>query len=166
MCDPVTLMAVGTGVSVLGGLQQASAQAANDRYQQQVSRDNAAILGTKITEQQYQNKVEEQRVMERGTTAISDTRASYAAGNKDLTYGSPLDMILQTTTRAAQDAQMAKYNGDLRVADIQTQRTNAINQASADGAAASNATTAGFITGVGTAINGAAGIARYQASIQ
>ena len=41
MCDPVTIMAVGAGVSTLGTIQQAGAMSANAKFQQRIAVDNA-----------------------------------------------------------------------------------------------------------------------------
>lgn len=165
MCDPVTLMAIGTGVSVLGTVQQASAASANAKFQQQVALDNAARTTEQMRDAAERGADEEQRVMAEGSRVVANTRGALAANNMDLTFGSPLDTILETSVEVERDAYRVRRNTEREVRDLEVRRANFRNNASASAAEASNASSAGFIAGVGTALSGGADIYRYRASI-
>ena len=86
--------------------------------------------------------------------------------NMDLTFGSPLDTILNTTVAIQEDAARARRNTDKEVYDLEVQRKNFLNNANVQGATAKNARTGGFIAGVGTALKGAANVYRSRVSLE
>ena len=166
MCEPVTLlMAAGAAVSTLGVIQQANAASANAAYQEQVALDNAALTTLQMRDARERSAEEEQRVMAEGANVVADTRSALAANNMDLTFGSPLDTILDTSVEVERDAYRVRRNADREVGDLIVQRNNYLNGASASAAEASNARSAGFVAGVGTALSGASGVYQYRASI-
>lgn len=166
MCEPVTLMAIGTAVGVLGQVQQASAASANAKFQQQIAMDNAARTTEQMRNAAERGADEEAQVKLEGGRIVANTRGALASNNMDLSFGSPLDTIIETSTEVARDAYRVRRNTSREIDDLEQQRTNQLNQASAHGAEAKNAKSAGFIAGVGTALSGATGIYKYKASIE
>lgn len=165
MCDPVTLMAIGTGVSTLGTLYSASAASANAKFQAQIARDNAARTTEQMRDAYERGADQERQVRAEGAQVVANTRGALASNNMDLSFGSPLDTILQTSMEIERDAYRARRNTSYEVRDLEIKRSNYLNQANANDAEAANARTAGFIAGVGTALSGASDIYRYRASI-
>lgn len=165
MCDPVTIMAVGAGVSTLGTIQAASAASANAKFQARIAQDNAARTSEQMRDAYERGADQERQVRAEGAQVLANTRGALASNNMDLTFGSPLDTILETSAEIERDAYRAKRNTSYEVRDLEVKRTNYLNQANASTAEASNASTAGFIAGVGTALSGASDIYRYRASI-
>lgn len=160
------LSVVGTAFSVLGGARQASAERANAEYQKQVSLDNAALTTLEKRDARERGADREQQIYEDGARIVADTRGALAANNMDLTFGSPLDTILNTTVAIQEDAARARRNTDKEVYDLEVQRRNFLNNANVQGATAKNARTGGFISGVGTALKGAANVYRSRVSLE
>jgi len=159
-------MAIGTGVNVLGGLYQASAQSANAKFQAQIALDNAARTSEQMRDASARGADEERQVRAEGARVVADTRGALASNNMDLTFGSPLDTILQTSMEIERDAYRVKANTAAEVRDLEIKKYNYLNQASAYQAEASNAQTAGLIAGVGTALGGASEVYKYKVSIE
>mgnify|MGYP001143360197 CR=1 FL=1 len=166
MCEPTTLMIASTVVSTLGTMQQASAASANAKFQQQIALDNAARTTEQMRDANERGADQEQQVRAEGAKVLANTRGALAANNMDLTVGSPLDTILQTSMEVERDAYRVRRNTQYEVRDLEMQRTNQLNQSSAYGAEAKNARTAGFIAGAGTALSGASDVYKYRASIE
>lgn len=166
MCDVVTLMAAAAVTSTLGTFQASAAQSANAKFQQQLANENARRTTEQMRDANARGADEEQQVKKEGAIAVANTRAALASNNMDLTTGSPLDTILQTSMEVERDAYRVRRNTESEVHDLAVQRTNYLNQGAAYAAEAKNAKTSGFIAGVGTALSGASGIAKYRASIE
>lgn len=166
MCDIVTgLMIASTAIGTVGSIQQASAEAANARFQQQIANDNAKRTTEQMRDAAVRGADEEQQVMREGSRVVANTRGALASNYMDLTFGSPLDTIIETSMEVEKDAYRTRRNTQREIDDLEMQRTNQRNQASSYGAAASNAKTSGFVAGVGTALSGASKTATYRASI-
>lgn len=165
MCDIATVMAIGTVTSTLGTLQSSAAASANAKFQQQLALDNASRTTEQMRDAAERGADEEQQVMREGAQVTANMRGALASNNMDVTYGSPLDAIIQSTVEVERDAYRVRRNTAAEIRDLETSRTNFRNSASARGAEASNARTAGFIAGVGTALSGTANTMYYKATI-
>lgn len=167
MCEPTTmLMLASTAMGVVGTVQQSQAASANAKFQQQVANDNAARTTNQMRDAAERGSDEEQRVKMEGARVVANTRGALATNNMDLTFGSPLDTIIQTSMTVEQDAYRVRRNTEAEVSDLETQKYNYLNQGAAYGAEAKNAKKAGFIAGVGTALSGGAEASKYSASIK
>lgn len=166
MCDPITLLTIGsTAIGVYGQVQQASAASANARFQSRIAQDNADAVTRQIRDASERAQDEEQQVQREGARVVANTRAALAANNLDLTTGSPLDTIIEASVEVERDAWRVRRNAGREIDDLVVRRSNQLNQASAYDAEAANSRTAGFVAGVGTALEGATGVAEYRASI-
>ncbi len=150
-------------MQVAGGVQQAGAASANASFQQQIAIANAKRTDQQIADARARGVEETQAVYRAGDAVIGETRAGLAANNMDLSFGSPLDTILDTSVAVERDARRTMENTRREVNDLQVQKANQLNGASAYGAEASNAKTAGLVAGVGTALGGAGDIYKYRA---
>lgn len=165
MCDPITLMAVSAGVGALGTVQASSAASANAKFQAKIAQDNAKRTTEQMRDANERGADEERQVRAQGAKALANTRGALASNNMDLTFGSPLDTILQTSMEVERDAYRVRRNTSYEVRDLEVKRTNYRNQSNASIAEASNAKSAGFVAGVGTVLGGGSDIYRYKASI-
>lgn len=166
MCEPTTLMAIGAVTSTLGTFQAASAASANAKFQARVARDNADRTTERMRDANERGADKERQVMAEGAKETANTRAALASNNMDLTTGSPLDTILQSSMEVERDAYRVRRNTASEYRDLEVRRTNFRNNANARDAEASNAITGGLIAGVGTALGGASDIYRYEASLE
>jgi hypothetical protein len=158
-------MIAGTVVSTLGTFQAASAASAEAKFQQKIALDNAERSDEKMRDAKERGADEEQRVLVEGARTTANTRAALASNNMDLSFGSPLDSILNSAVETQRDAYRARRNTSAEVRDLEVEKYNYLNNASARGAEATNAESAGFVAGVGTALSGASSVYRYRASI-
>jgi hypothetical protein len=159
------MMVAGTITSTLGTVQAASAASANAKFQQKIALDNANRTSEKMRDAKERGMEAEQDVLKEGAYAMANTRAALAGNNMDLSFGSPLDAILETSVDVQRNAYRAKRNTEREVRDLELERTNYLNNASARSSEASNASSSGFIAGVGTALGGASSVYKYRASI-
>lgn len=158
-------MAAGTALGAFGQIQASQAAAANAQFQAQVAANNAAIADQQILDAKERGREEEQRVMAEGSKVLGTTRAALASHNVDLSFGSPLDTIIETSIEIQRDAYRVRRNRDKEVHDLQTRKYNFLADSAMSRAEAKNARTSGWLAGVGTALEGGVGIAKYRASI-
>ena len=77
-----------------------------------------------------------------------------AANGLDLTFGSPLDTLVDTATLGELDALTIRSNAYREERDIRQQGANYRGQAGVDRAAASSALTGGYLNAAGTLLGG------------
>lgn len=166
MCNPALLIAGSTAMSVVGGIQASNAEAAASMYSAQVNEQNAKFAERRARDALLRGKEEEQRVREEGNQLKGQQIAGMAAAGLDLGFGSPLDVLVDTTTGIELDAARVRRNADLEYDDYMRQGWSYRANASMDRASAANAKTAGRIGAIGSVIGGGADYYKYRASIQ
>lgn len=119
MCEPIsastlaiaslTMGAVGTGVSVLGQLNQQAAMGAQQNYLAQQSRQRQMLAQQQAQDAILRGQIAEQK--QRDTTAqrIGTQQATLAAQGTDL-EGSPTDILGDTARAGEQDALTIRNN--------------------------------------------------------
>lgn len=142
--DPLSLSAIasiaGTGIGVMGQIQQGSAEAQAAEYQQKqnvILREDALKRGA-----------QEEQAQRRKTAALMGRQqAVLAASNVDIGSGSPLAVLSDTATLGELDAQVIRGNAE---------RDRASYQAGADlaGMRVRSAKNAATIGAFGTALSG------------
>lgn len=165
MCNPALLIAGSTAVSVIGGVQAANAQAASSMYSAQINDQNAKFAERRARDALERGKEEEQRVRQEGAQLKGNQIAGMAAAGLDLSFGSPLDVLVDTTTGIELDAARVRRNADLEHDDYMRQGWSYRANASMDRASAKNAKTAGTIGAVGTVLGGFNQYNMYKAQI-
>lgn len=166
MCNPMALLiGLSTGVSVVGGMQAASAQAAAGQYSATINDQNAKFAERRARDALERGKEEEQRVRQEGALLKGNQVAGMAAAGLDLSFGSPLDVLIDTTTGIELDAARAKRNADLEYDDYMRQGWSYRASAEMDRAGAANAKTAGKIGAVTSVLGGGIQYGTYRASI-
>ena len=166
MCDPVSaLMAVGTAVSVVGGIQQGNAAAAAAQQQAQMNQQNAILADRRAKDALERGALEEERKLREATMLRKEQEASFAASNLDTGYGTPLDVIVSTDMAARLDADIIRANAEREAEDFELEANNYRNQSILNQAEGRNVKRASRIGAISTAVSGGAGIFKYRAGL-
>lgn len=138
MCEPTTLAvagltmsAVGTGASAYGQYQQgkaaraqANAAATQAEYDAQQADYNAKVTEGQIAGVQYQQSVEAQKLREQTSQTIGEGRVGMAAGNVDLSVGTPVFWEAAQQKSLSRDLAINDYNAGQQTAEIGQQAWN------------------------------------------
>ena len=150
----LALSAVGTGVSVMGQMQQASAAKASADYQSQVAAGNAQVATQNANMAAASGEAQ---------AAISEQKTRATVGAEEAAQGSSGVDINSPTAKAVRtsqdmtgqlDAQTIRSNAARQAYGYETQSTNFQNQSSADTAQGNNAMTAGEFGSVSSGLSG------------
>lgn len=155
MCDLVTALTIGsTLMGGAGAIQQGQAQAASARYNAQVAEMNARMADRAAKDALERGKLEEQKQREKTAQIIGQQRAGMAANGLDLSFGSPLDTLVDTATLGELDALTIRANTYRDERDIRQQGANYRGQAGMYRAGASSALSGGYLNAAGTLLGG------------
>jgi hypothetical protein len=165
MCNPALLIAGSTLFSVVGGIQAANAQASAAQYSATVNEQNAKFAEKRARDALERGKEEENRIRQEGALLKGNQVAGMAAAGLDLSFGSPMDILIDTTTGIELDAARVRRNADLEYDDYQRQGWNYRSNAAMDRSSASNAKTAGTIGAIGSVLGGGVDYYSYKARI-
>lgn len=180
MCDPVSfLMIAGTVVSGYGQMQQAAAaqqaaqaQAQAMQYNAQIAEMNAQISERRAKDALERGALEEQQQRLRAAQLQGKQRAALAANGVDLTFGSPLDEMVDTAVLGELDALTIRSNAAREAYDFEVQAANQraggqLNLMQRDSALAEGraARTAGLIGFGSTVLGGLGDTMKYRASL-
>lgn len=155
MCDLVTALTIGsTLIGGAGAIQQGQAQAASARYNAQVAEMNARMADRAAKDALERGKLEEQKQREKTAQILGQQRAGMAANGLDLTFGSPLDTLVDTATLGELDALTIRANTYREERDIRQQGANYRGQAGMYRAGASSALSGGYLNAAGTLLGG------------
>lgn len=164
MCDPMTaLMAGSTIISAAGKIKEGQANAEAAEYNAEISRINAKRADVSAKDAIRRGILDESRKKAEGTLTRKGMEAGFAAGNIDHTYGSAFDMILATTREYNIDAAIIRTNAAREAEEYDQAAANYRADAKMGVRTAANARTAGFLGGIGVALDGGAGIIRSMA---
>src|SRR4051812_47954185 len=110
MCEPATLAiasmaltAAGTGMSVMGQMNQQAAAGAQQNYMAQMSRQRQAVAEMQARDAVQRGQVAEQKQRDLTGQRIGTQQAALAAQGTDL-EGSPTDILGDTARAGEQDA--------------------------------------------------------------
>lgn len=165
MCGPVALMVASTLIGGVGQVASANANASAANYSAKVNEQNAQFAERRSRDALLRGAEEERKVAQEGGQLKGQQVAQMAAAGLDLGFGSPLDVLVDTTTGIELDKARVRRNADLEADDFATQAWSYRAQGSLDRAKAKNARTAGMIGAAGTILSGGSDIYKYRASI-
>lgn len=156
MCDLTMALTLGsTLLGAAGTIQQANATAAANRYNAQVAEMNATLSERRAKDAIERGQTEEQRKRLEVQRLLGKQRVGFAAGNLDLSFGSPLDTMVDTAVLGELDALTIRSNAYREAYD---HRVDAVNQragATLNRASARSATAGGWLGAAGTILGGA-----------
>lgn len=166
MCDPITAMMVaGSAIGAYGQIQAGNAASAAANYQAQVATMNAGFAEKRAQDALMRGQEEEERVRREGGQLQGQQTAQMAAAGVDLSFGSPLDVLIDTSMGIELDAMRTRRNAALEAEDFDRQAWNYRADAGMSRAEGKNAKTAGYIGAAGSILSGGAKAATYRASI-
>ncbi len=166
MADPVSLAAVGIGASAAGGatgvfgsLFKGKAESNMYNYQAGVAQVNATVAKQDSEYARAAGEVEAKNAGIKTAAEVGSTRAGMAAGNVDINSGSGARVVASETEVGQQNQATIRANAAKRAYGFDVKAAEDTAQAGAYDAAASNATTAGDISAISTAIGTAGSVA-------
>lgn len=163
MCDPVTgLMVASTLLSAAGAVQQGNAAAAAGKYNNQIAQMNAQISEKRAKDALERGRIEEQKKRAEVAKVAGAQQAAMAANGVDLTFGSPLDTIVDTAVLGELDALTIRSNAYREEYDYKVQAMNQRAQGQLELMKGKSAQTAGYISAGSTILGGGAQVAKYQ----
>lgn len=164
MCDLVTALTLGsTIIGGAGAIQQAQASAASQRYNAKVQDMNAELSERQAKDALERGAVEEQRKRQQVQAILGQQQAAMAANGVDLSFGSPLDTIVDTSVMGELDALTIRTNTARESYDYKVQAVNQRAGATLNRMGARAALTGGYLDAMGTVLGGAAkSYASYQ----
>lgn len=154
MCDPATMLAVGsTAFSAYGAYQGAKAEKANAKFQQAQAEQNAKIQNEAALDATRRGAVEENTKRIQNNQFAARQKAVFAAGGTDYTTGSQANVLNDTIKFGELDAQLIRSNAARESYNLRVGAANYQSQASAYGAEAKN--TKPLMAATGSLLNGA-----------
>lgn len=157
MCELTTALIIGS--TLVGGyaqIQAGNAQAAAATYNAQVAEMNATLADRAAKDALERGAAEEQRKRMEIAAIQGRQQAAMAANGVDLTFGSPLDTLVDTATLGELDALTIRRNAAREAYDYETQGVTYRADATLSRMNASAARTGGYLNAAGTVLGGGA----------
>lgn len=165
MCELTTALMIGsTLLGTAGAIQQGQAQAASARYNANVATMNAQMADRAAKDALERGKLEEQKQRQKTAQLMGAQTAAMAANGVDLSFGSPLDTLIDTATLGELDALTIRTNANREERDIRQQGANYRGQAAMQRSAAGSALTGGYLNAAGTLLGG--GSKAYKTGVE
>lgn len=144
------LLAIGTGLQVMGAIQQASAESAAAKRQAQIDERNRVLADQdrQLAIRTSQIAAEDQNRENR--RRLADMRAQMGSSGLELA-GSPLDLLTDTSIEMALDTRRTEFEGRVRGREGAIEMQNYADSAAANRTRAKTAKTAGY-TSAGAAL--------------
>jgi hypothetical protein len=152
-------------LGAVGSVYSANAEASAAKYSAQINERNAQFAERRARDALDRGREEEQRVREKGNQLKGQQVAQMAAAGLDLGFGSPLDILVDTTVGIELDSARTRRNAALEADDYDRQAWSYRAQASLDRATAKNARAAGRIGAAGSVLSGVTNASVYRAKI-
>lgn len=156
MCDLITALTIGsTLMGAAGQIQQGQAANASAKYNAQVSEMNATLSERRAKDAIERGAVEEQRKRSEVARIKGQQQAAMAANGVDLTFGSPLDTIVDTAVLGELDALTIRTNTHREAYDYRVDAVNKRAGGELEKMKGKAAKTAGYLGAAGTILTGA-----------
>ncbi|RWF70087.1 MAG: hypothetical protein E5X15_08795 [Mesorhizobium sp.] len=156
MCDLGIALTIGsTLLGAAGSIQQAQATAAANNYNAKVQDMNARLSERKAKDALDRGVLEEQKKRQQVAAIKGQQQAAMAANGVDLTFGSPLDTLVDTAVMGELDALTIRTNSAREAYDYRVDAVNKRSSATMSRMAASSASTGGYLDALGTVLGGA-----------
>lgn len=156
MCDIGLALTIGSTVLAgVGQIQQASATQAAANYNAQVATMNATLANRRAKDALERGATAEQQKRMEVAQLQGRQQAAMAANGVDITFGSPLDTLVDTAARGELDALTIRRNAAKEAYDYKVQGVNYQSNALLDVANGNAAMTGGYLNAAGTVLGGA-----------
>jgi hypothetical protein len=156
MCDISMILTLGsTLLGAAGAVQQGQAAAAQAEYSAKVQEMNATLSERRAKDAIERGEVEEQRKRQEVQKVIGQQKVAYAASGVDLSFGSPLDTIVDTAVMGELDALTIRSNTYREAYDRRVDAANQRSGAQMSRMEGKAAKTGSYLSAVGTVLGGA-----------
>ncbi|MBY3038937.1 hypothetical protein HFO76_22695 [Rhizobium laguerreae] len=156
MCDLGIALTLGsTLLGAAGTMQQAQATKAASNYNAQVAEMNAKIADRQAKDAIDRGKQDEQQKRLQTAQLQGKQRAAMAANGLDLSFGSPLDTIVDTAKMGEIDALNIRTNAYREAYGYKVEGTNQRASATLDRMRGDAAVKGGYLESMGTILGGA-----------
>jgi len=157
MCEIATILTVAsTALGAMGAIQQGNAAAEAGRYNAKVAEMNAVMSERRAKDAMERGAREEQRKRTEVAALKGRQVAAMAANGVDLSFGSPLDTIVDTAVLGELDALTIRKNAANEAYDHRVNAVNGRSDATLSRMNADAAQTGGYLNAAGTLLGGAA----------
>jgi hypothetical protein len=156
MCEPTTLIALtaaGAAISAGGMIMQGQAANKQAKYQAAVERNNATVAGWQAEDATRRGQIEEQNQRLKVARIAGAQKAAFASSGVELSGGSPLDTLMDTSMLGELDALTIRSNAEREAYGHMTQQSNLTAQSGLTRMAGRSAQTAGFVGAAGTLLS-------------
>lgn len=152
MCiDPSTILMIGGGLlSGAGQIASADANAKAAKYNAEVQRQNAQLADRQAKNVLDAGTREEQKQKAMTGQLMAKQQAAMAANGVDTTFGTPLDLMVDTAKQGAIDALTIRTNAYRNYDDVRNQAVSYRNQSALYDMEAKNSRTAGILGAFGS----------------
>ena len=156
MCELMTALTVGsTLLGAVGAVQAGQATAASNQYNAQIQDMNATLAERRAKDAERRGELEEQKKRQQVAQISGQQRVAMAANGVDLSFGSPLDTLVDTAVAGELDALTIRSNAAREAYDYRVDAVNKRAGASMSRASADNAITGSYLNAGGTVLAGA-----------
>lgn len=158
MCELSTALMIGG--ALLGGAGQiasADAQSKAAKYNAEVQRQNALMAERQARNVLDAGMREEQKQKAMTSQLMARQQAAQAANGVDVTFGTPLDLMVDTAKQGAIDALTIRTNAYRNYDDTRNQAVGYRNQSALYDMEARNSRTAGLLNAFGSTMSGLGG---------
>lgn len=156
MCDIMMALTIGSTImGAAGQIQQGQATAAANNYNAKVAEMNAEISDRRAKDALERGALEEQKKRRENQQILGKQQAAMAANGVDLTFGSPLDVLVDTAVLGELDALTIRTNTNREEYDYRLQAANQRAGAEMNRGAAKSALTGSYMGAAGTVLTGA-----------
>lgn len=157
MCDVTLALTAGaTILGAIGTVQAAQATAQASEYNAKVGEINAVLADRRANDAIERGQKDEQRKRAQVAQLQGQQIAAMSANGVDITYGSPLDTLIDTAALGELDALTIRANSYRESYDHQVDAVNQRAGVTMQRAAGQNALTAGYLDATATVLTGGA----------
>lgn len=162
----IAASAIGTGVSMYGAMQSASAQSAAANYQAQVAANNALIAKQQAQATTQAGDVTASNTLLAAGQRTSAIRAAAAASGVDADMGTPVSLQSDFAKLGMLDALTVRNNAARQAYTQQAAAVGDTAQSQLYSAEATQAQTAGMVGAFGSLLSGASNVSSRWAQYQ
>lgn len=156
MCDIGLALTIGSTVlGAVGAIQQGQARASSNRYKAQVAEMNATLADRRSKDAVRRGQEEEQRKRREMAHIMGEQEVGMASSGVDIGFGSPLNMLVDTSMAGELDALTIRSNAYRESYDHQIDAISERGGARNYRSAADSASAGGYLDAFGTILGGA-----------
>lgn len=155
MCELMTALTIGsTLLAGAGAVQQGMAAQSAGQYNQNIAEMNATLSERRAKDALERGALAEQRKRQEVARITGAQTAAMAANGVDLSFGSPLDTLIDTATMGELDALTIRTNANREAYDFRVDAVNKRASGNLERMKGDAAATGGYLNAAGTILGG------------